>query len=469
MSARAGTAAWPPELASLVARDEDPARFTIGGRPPEAVLVPDSVPAAGSALRAAARAGLAVAPLGGGTECGQLAAPRRPFVALLTRRLAGVVEHAAPDLTVVVQSGTTIASLASALATHGQRLPLDAPRPERSTVGGLVAAGRSGPLRLGHGTVRDYLIGIAVLDGEGNLVRAGGRVVKNVAGYDLMKLHAGARGTLGMIVEAAFKVKPISDDVACVVSTGSPELAAVVRVGLRRAQVPAVALELVMAGAGAGARGIEDGCRLVIGLEGVAAEIDWQAATAGAVLAAAGGGPAETLRGAPARELLRWLAEFPSGPAAESGMPPGPPPAAGLLLRAAVLPSRTPELWRAFQAAAPGARLAASAGSGVVRLALPHPSSGEFPAALTAGGPAIVGHLRSLALELGGHAVVDALPEQWEGEADRFGSGPDPLAVRLKAQLDPHALFLPGSYLGLGAEAVGGAAGAGTAHGAASR
>jgi glycolate oxidase FAD binding subunit len=433
MGATTDIRSWPPEITALVAPGEDPARWAIGGRRPEAVLAPDSIACAAAALRWAGRAGLGVAPLGGGTGRGQLAAPARPYVALLTRGLAGVVEHTAPDLTVVVRAGTTLAALGAELEASGQRLPVDVPAPDRATVGGLVAANRSGPLRLGHGTVRDYLLGIAVLDGDGNLVRAGGRVVKNVAGYDLMKLHAGARGTLGLIVEACFKVQPLPDEVACVVGWTSPEGAERVRSGLRQARVPAVALELVSPAEPSAARVGEPGCQLVVGLEGVTAEIEWQVEVAAQVLAAGGAGPVTNLRGAAASDLLRSLAEF--------GGPAGPE---DLRLRAAVLPSRTPELWQALSAAAPSARLEASAGSGIIRLGWPDPHPPGAPAAF-------VRDIRSLAAALGGHVIIDSLPEAWEGEADRFGQEPDPLTRGLKAALDPRGLYLPGAYFGLGA------------------
>jgi glycolate oxidase FAD binding subunit len=426
MSVRAGSASLPPELSALVAENEDPAEWGVGGLLPLAVLAPGSIAEAGTALRAAGRAGLAVAPLGGGTARAQLDPPRRPFVALLTRKLSGIVEHTAADLTVVVQAGTTLAALDAALGAHRQRLPLTVPAPERSTVGGLIAADRSGPLRLGHGTVRDYLIGIAVLDPGGNLVRAGGRVVKNVAGYDLMKLHAGARGTLGLIVEAAFKVKPVPDEVLVLSASATPAVAETIRRRLRAEQVPAVVLELLMG------KGAAD--ELVIGLEGVASEIAWQATAVQMVLAAAGAGAGAQVTGEPARERLRSLVEF------------GAKPEGGLVLRAAVLPSRIGELVERFLAAAPEARLAAGVGTGIVRLFLRDPAA-----------PDIVRRLRSVAADLGGHAVVHAMPPAWEGDVDRFGVEPDPIAIRLKNCLDPQGLFLPGAYLGLGAGAEAGA------------
>ena len=112
-------------------------------------------------------------------------------------------------MTATVEAGITLAALNATLARAGQRLPLDPPHPERTTIGALIATDASGPLRLSHGKVRDLLIGITVVLADGTLVHGGGRVVKNVAGYDLMKLFTGSFGTLGIVVEATFKLRPL--------------------------------------------------------------------------------------------------------------------------------------------------------------------------------------------------------------------------------------------------------------------
>src|SRR5438552_18510872 len=121
-------------------------------------------------------------------------------------RLTRVVDHKAADMTVTVEAGCPLAALGAALGSAGQWLSLDPPRPEETTVGGLVAANLSGPLRASQGGVRDLLIGLRVVNADGAVVAGGGRVVKNVAGYDLPKLHGGALGSAGAIVEATFKV-----------------------------------------------------------------------------------------------------------------------------------------------------------------------------------------------------------------------------------------------------------------------
>lgn len=125
-----------------------------------------------------------------------------------TRGMDRVVEYDPADLTVTVEAGCRFDVLDAALAEHGQWLPADVPSPARTTVGGMIAAGLAGPLRRTYGSLRDQIIGIEWVGGEGQVLRSGGRVVKNVAGYDLMKLHVGARGRLGVVTKATFRVRP---------------------------------------------------------------------------------------------------------------------------------------------------------------------------------------------------------------------------------------------------------------------
>ncbi len=125
--------------------------------------------------------------------------------------LTRVLEHTPEDMTVTVEAGATLASLQQRLAVHRQWLPIDPPNPGRLTLAALLDDNASGPRRYGCGTIRDHLIGVRVALADGRLIRSGGKVVKNVAGYDLMKLFIGARGTLGVIVEATFKLLPLPE------------------------------------------------------------------------------------------------------------------------------------------------------------------------------------------------------------------------------------------------------------------
>jgi glycolate oxidase FAD binding subunit len=159
-------------------------------------------------LHEAAEAGQAVFPVGGGRAAQMGDPPARDGVVMSTTGLDRVLEHSQADMVVSVEAGITLEALQEQLGKSGQFLPLDPFNSPGHTIGGLLATGWTGPLRLRYGSPRDFLIGIRVALPDGRLASAGGRVVKNVSGYDLMKLHYGALGTLGVIVAASFKVFP---------------------------------------------------------------------------------------------------------------------------------------------------------------------------------------------------------------------------------------------------------------------
>jgi glycolate oxidase FAD binding subunit len=178
----------------------------VAGVVPAFVAAPASTQEAADLLRAAAAAGLAVVPRGAGTGFGWGAPPSRCDLVVDLRSMDQVIEHEAGDLVVRVQAGLTIGQLASALAPAGQELALDVPA--EATVGGVVATGTTGPRRLRYGAPRDLLIGLTVVRADGVIAHSGGKVVKNVAGYDIGKLFAGSHGTLGLITEATFRLHP---------------------------------------------------------------------------------------------------------------------------------------------------------------------------------------------------------------------------------------------------------------------
>jgi glycolate oxidase FAD binding subunit len=162
-----------------------------------------------SILRNANETGLAVLPTGGGTKLDWGNPPPRADVMLSTRHLNRVLEHAWADLTVTVEAGCTVAQLQSTLAQHGQRLAIDPLWPERATIGGILSTNDSGSLRLGYGALRDLIIGVTLVLADGTIAKSGGKVVKNVAGYDLPKLATGGFGTLGVITRAVFRLHPL--------------------------------------------------------------------------------------------------------------------------------------------------------------------------------------------------------------------------------------------------------------------
>src|SRR5207249_4600534 len=188
------------------------APYVVEGRTPEAARVPGSVDEVRAVVEIAAGAGIPIVPWGGGTAAAVGTPTPQAGIVLDLKRLGQLVEHEPRDLTATVEAGMTMAALQSPLRARGQWLSLDPPDPAQATIGGVIAANASGPRRHLYGTARDLLIGVTVVTGDGVVVRGGGKVVKNVAGYDLPKLFVGSHGTLGVIVSVTVKLRPLPDD-----------------------------------------------------------------------------------------------------------------------------------------------------------------------------------------------------------------------------------------------------------------
>jgi glycolate oxidase FAD binding subunit len=184
----------------------------VSGVLPQFVAEPDDETQLAKVLSLANDAGIAVVPRGGATKFDWGNPPKRADLILSTARLNRIVEHAWADLTVTVEAGCTLQSLQKMLAQHGQRLAFDGLWPERATIGGALSTNDSGALRLRFGALRDLIIGVTIALPDGTLASSGGKVVKNVAGYDLPKLVTGAFGTLGVITRAVFRLHPLPRD-----------------------------------------------------------------------------------------------------------------------------------------------------------------------------------------------------------------------------------------------------------------
>lgn len=187
---------------------------------PAAVYEPGSPEEAAAVMKETALEHKSLAFVGGATDIELGPPPSRLDAVVKTARLSRVVEHAPSDQIVVVEAGATLAALQEALAPHGQQLALDPPRPERATVGGILAANAFGPRRARYGSVRDLVIGLSLVRADGTLARGGSKVVKNVAGLDLPKLMVGSLGTLGLIVSATFRLHPLPEDSATILAFG---------------------------------------------------------------------------------------------------------------------------------------------------------------------------------------------------------------------------------------------------------
>jgi glycolate oxidase FAD binding subunit len=381
-----------------------------------AVTRPSDVAAVQDAIRSIGeRRGASLIASGLGAHLDMGAPPERVDLLLRMDGLDRVVDHQAADMTVTVEPGCPLARLEKTLAAAGQWLPLDPPSFERTTVGGLVAANLSGPLRASQGTVRDLLLGIRVVDAGGALVAGGGKVVKNVAGYDLPKLHVGALGTLGVIVEATFKVRPRPErEEGGVLVVASLTEAAGVALELRDAFDP-LWLE---------AGTLEDGIGVAVGVGGIGPEVAAARRTIEDVARRRGA----TLRwcddGAAVR---RALSDFPVVPSAAT-------------IRASVLPDEVGATMTRIRELAGDVPVLAHASNGVVRARIEDASAVG----------SLVETLRREIARRGGFVVVErARPEVKRG-LDVWGDPGEGLALMrgVKAAFDPHGLFAPGRYVG---------------------
>lgn len=172
-------------------------------------VFPDSEEEIAAVLRAAHEQKWTVIPMGKGTKRGFGGTKEKADILLHLSRFQGIVEYSPNDMTVTVKPGTTIQEMTARLSAHGQMLPLDPAWPEQATIGGVVAANDSGPKRLRYGSARDHVIGMRVVYPDGRIIRTGGKVVKNVAGYDMNKLFIGSMGTLAVISEITLKLRPL--------------------------------------------------------------------------------------------------------------------------------------------------------------------------------------------------------------------------------------------------------------------
>lgn len=189
--------------------DAQIANYTIDGLTPKAVVLPASVWEIQDVLRFAAAQHLSVIPAGSGSKLQSGNPPEKVDIVLAMTRINEVVEYEPADLTVTVEAGIQLTALQEKLADNGQFLPLNPPYASRCTLGGIVAANASGALRLRYGTARNLVLGLRVVHASGTVVKSGGKVVKNVAGYDVNKLYIGSFGTLGILTEMTLKLSPI--------------------------------------------------------------------------------------------------------------------------------------------------------------------------------------------------------------------------------------------------------------------
>jgi len=410
-----------------------PEAFAVDGKVPKEVWRVETEEQLSEALRTAYSNSLAVIPLGSGTKRHIGLPPDRYDVALSLRSLQGIVEYSPDDLVVIVRAGTTLAELQKVLSERNQFLPIDPPFPEQATIGGIVASAMAGPTRCLYGAVREHLLGIKVAQPDGTITRFGGKVVKNVAGYDVTKLYVGSFGTLGVIVEAAFKVRPLPEKQVTlplwsekletveaflsrlVLSDVSPAFAEL----LNSAMIRQIDL--------AGLLAQEEPYCLLLGFDGFKEELDWWlvesqriAAEVGLKVVSAIGDEAET-------ELRAKVRDAHAGDGAAlvlKGLVPSSEVCAFAQLAQEVLGEE--------------AGIVAHSLNGIVRVVVSQLSGAEFADSVCA--------LLNWTVQKGGNLVIEKAPVEWKTQLPIWGRETEAwqLMRRLKETLDPLKILSPG-------------------------
>jgi FAD/FMN-containing dehydrogenase len=390
--------------------------------PGEAEFLPADVGEACEIVRRAGAERQALVPCGNGTQLEFGNCLDRPATPLRSLKLAAVVEHDPANQMVAIGAGMPLDALQDLLAGHGQWLPLRPPLEKKHTVGGIVAVGACGPERLRYGAPRDLLLGLKFVSGTGRLIAAGGRVVKNVAGYDLTRLLAGSAGTLGFLTELTFRVLPLPQSCTAVIASGSfPQCgsaAAVLRSKLEPNFLVAVPEE------GTFRDGGDAPWKLLAGFEGFRQTVDFQAESCRGLLEKAGLGRAAA-RDYPPREGVC------QGPFETLYQAP-------VVLRADLPPDRAAPLVSAHGELLRDWTVLWDLGCGRITAAGPGLPEGAWDAWCGITGKA------------GGHCLLEKATEPLRRACDVFGPPREdwPLMHRIKAALDPRGVFAPGRMPG---------------------
>jgi glycolate oxidase FAD binding subunit len=408
---------------------------TIDDVGPMPVLRPASVSELAELVRSQAGKGEPIYPLSGRTQLELGLPPVQPGVGVDMTGLAEVIDYPARDMTITVQAGIRISRLQQLLAAEGQRLPIDVPRPDEATLGGALATNTSGPRRFGAGTLRDYLIGISTVNDEGQETKAGGRVVKNVAGYDLPKLHIGALGTLGIITQVTLKVRPRPETQALVIFGCPDEQLSDQLDRLHASRTRPTCIDLLNRRA-ASVLGNQVGLGLpdqswvvIVGFEDSEAAVNWQLQQLIKELTGIGVHGALALAGAATEQVWQGLAELPAWHEAR------------LSLKANLLPGRVAGWCLAATRLPEQPLIHTHAGSGIVRA--------HFDSDLTA---ERAGEMLKMLMErVGdeGNIILPRCPVAWKPRLGVWGRQRNDIWLmrQVKERLDPRGLFNPGRFI----------------------
>jgi glycolate oxidase FAD binding subunit len=426
---------------------------------PKVVVCPETVEQVATVLHWAERQKLAVIPWGGGTKIGLGNVPGRLDVVLSTRRLAQISEYDVANFTVTVGAGMSFAALTPLTAAHRQMLPLQYPF-STATLGGLIATNAYAPKRLRYGGIRDLLLGLRIALPSGEIAHFGGRVVKNVAGYDMCKLFLGSLGTLGIIVEATFRLHalPERDETLLAgipsLGSGAAAVAQLMATQLLPSQIllldpiatQAVAPEPVT-------QSIAGRALLLVSCEGMDEAVERQLAEVTRICQGHGASSVQVFSGERQLQLQHRLEALTFAPS------PWPSPLEGessggarLVLRLGTLPSQVAPVMeaatRALQPLTSDAMIIGDCGVGSVKICL-----GLDDLTMGAIAAPLLGALRDVAGLVAGHggfAVAESAPPAAKAQLEVWGAPPSsfPLLKALKHKFDPEGVLSPGRFIG---------------------
>jgi glycolate oxidase FAD binding subunit len=408
--------------------------FVLDGFGPLATARPSSLQEIGALIRQAAGQNTAIYPHGGQTKLGLGMTPTKPGCAVDLRGLAAVIDFPARDMTVTVQTGITVMALHEMLAQENLRLPIDVPQADRATLGGILAANTCGPRRYGYGTLRDYVIGISAVNDEGNEFKAGGRVVKNVAGYDLCKLLVGSLGTLGIITQVTLKLRPLAEEQAVLCLLCEPANVETILAGVHGSRTGPTSVDLLNRVA---AQAVFASAKIalpyapwmvLVGYEGNADAVHWQVQQ---IVKEVGSLCQVVARlSFTVRPLHDALVEFTAWPEAR------------LAFKANLLPSAVAAFCQAADQAPDRPALCAHAGNGIVH--------GFWPGDLTMDqANSMLSTWRERARAGQGSVIVSRCPPEWKATLNVWGPAPGDawLMREVKAKFDPKRIFNPGRFI----------------------
>lgn len=400
--------------------------------PTSQLLEPTAVTELADFVQQAYESSTPVYTLGGQTAIHYGLAATQEGWGLSTAKLNEIVDFPEKDLTITVNAGISMKSLNEALAREGLMLPLDVPQQAAATLGGVIATNTNGPRRFGYGTVRDYVIGIEAVNGKGQVFHGGGRVVKNVAGYDFCKLLTGSLGTLGVITQATVKLKPIPEDsVTVIVPLDSPDIAESCIAMLMESPTVPAAIELLYGNAWeAWTENAKSGLTLAVQLAGTSVELAWGQQRLIDDLKVEGASGATVISGEPHVQLWKAIQEFPAGERE-------------LTIQIKTVSSGAIPVIEKCRQFAPDCIIQSDAGNGVVTVGFT-----EIPDGGIAG--VVVTELGPLATSFHGHIETLRCPNPADltiGTMWGNLSAPDWLQRRIKEQFDPQGILNPGRFV----------------------